>query len=241
MRVHYLQHVSFEGIAGIGDWLKEKHPAAKLTRTKLFNNEPLPQVKEIDWLFVMGGPMNIYEETAYPWLVAEKVFIQQAIEADKMVFGVCLGAQIIADLLGKKNYKNSAREIGWYEVTPPTNVEKNKRETLLDPIFAHSPEVLHWHGETFDIPTEAQWCVQSKVCPHQGFVYQGRVVGLQFHLEMTPQAAKKICAGCASELLLPGKVQSAEEILKDLSRFEKTKRSLDLILSELYQRTVVAQ
>ena len=98
MRIHYLQHVSFENPGSILEWAKANN--GMVTSTQLYNDEALPDVKEFDWLVVMGGPMNIYEEEQYPWLKAEKALIKAAIEANKVVLGMCLGSQLIADIIG---------------------------------------------------------------------------------------------------------------------------------------------
>ena len=103
MRLHYLQHVPFEGLGNIETWAKNK--GFHITRTRFFDNEPLPSTDDFEWLVVMGGPMNIYEETGYPWLVKEKKFIEECLKRDKFVLGICLGGQLIADVLGGRVVK----------------------------------------------------------------------------------------------------------------------------------------
>ncbi len=102
MRLHYLKHVPFEGLGSIRPWAEAQ--GFDITATCFYANEPLPALDKIDWLVVMGGPMNIYEEDQYPWLTDEKKFIHQAIESQKTVLGICLGAQLIADVLGQHVY-----------------------------------------------------------------------------------------------------------------------------------------
>jgi len=114
MRIHYLQHVPFEDLANIESWAKDR--SHDLSRTLLFQEESPPKLNEFDWLIIMGGPMNIYEHDKYPWLVKEKEFIRQAIEEDKIVLGICLGDQLMADVLGGKVHRNDHREIGWFPV-----------------------------------------------------------------------------------------------------------------------------
>ena len=105
MKIHYFQHVPFEGLGNIEDWIKSK--GHTLSSTHFFKNDTLPQLSEIDWLIVMGGPMNVYEENLYPWLAAEKKFIAKAINEGLRVLGICLGAQLIAAALGAKVYPNT--------------------------------------------------------------------------------------------------------------------------------------
>ncbi len=114
MRLHSLEHVPFEDLAEIGVWAENK--GYNLSRTRFYVNDQLPALSEIDWLVVMGGPMNIYEEDRYPWLTREKAFIADAISQRKLVLGICLGAQLIADVLGGPVSQNQFKEIGWLPV-----------------------------------------------------------------------------------------------------------------------------
>ena len=116
MRVHYLQHVPFEGIGAIGEWTRNR--AHDLSSTEMFRvpTPALPRVDELDFLVVMGGPMNVYQEAEYPWFSAEKTFIASTIMAGKPVLGICLGAQLVADVLGGPVSKGEHPEIGWYTV-----------------------------------------------------------------------------------------------------------------------------
>ncbi|WP_199320302.1 type 1 glutamine amidotransferase [Leptolyngbya sp. FACHB-261] len=87
-----------------------------LSATRFYSNESLPSAKDIDWLIVMGGPMNVYEDDKYPWLAEEKRFIEQAIKQDKTVVGIYLGSQLIANVLGAKVYQGQHKEIGWFPI-----------------------------------------------------------------------------------------------------------------------------
>lgn len=109
MRVHSFQHVPFEELAHIARWARDRRH--RLSRTLLFNNDPFPQVSEFDWLIIMGGPMNIYEEEDYPWLSDEKKFIANAIAQQKVVLGICLGAQLVAGVLGRRFLKTLTRKL----------------------------------------------------------------------------------------------------------------------------------
>ena len=115
MRIHSLEHEPFEGLANIEVWAKSR--GYSISRTLLFNNEELPDISDFDWLVIMGGSMNIYEEEKYPWLREEKDFIAEAIAAKKIVLGVCLGSQLAADVLGGRVSRNKYKEIGWFPVS----------------------------------------------------------------------------------------------------------------------------
>ena len=114
IKVHFLQHVQYEGLGSIADWIHGN--SYDLTVTQLFNDQSLPDPGDIDFLIIMGGPMGIYQEDKYPWLKKEKLFIEQAIKKNKKVLGICLGAQLIADVLGSKVFPNKYQEIGWFPV-----------------------------------------------------------------------------------------------------------------------------
>jgi GMP synthase-like glutamine amidotransferase len=207
MRIHCLTHVPFEGPAGIADWAQARRHA--LTVTPLYAGYPPPDAASYDWLVVMGGPMGVGDEAAYPWLVVEKRAIRDAIDAGKTVLGVCLGAQLIAEVLGARVYRNAHPEIGWMsiELTP---------EALESPLFGFLPpslQVFHWHGDTFDLPPGAVHLARSGACAHQAFSCAGRVLGLQFHLESTPASVRDLVTHCADEIRPAPYVQGAERML----------------------------
>ena len=114
MHAHVFQHVPFEGLGSIGPWLEARR--AVVTVTRFFEDAVLPEAEGLDLLIVMGGPMSVNDEKLYPWLIAEKRFIAQAILRGKAVLGVCLGAQLIAAALGARIYPNGEKEIGWFPV-----------------------------------------------------------------------------------------------------------------------------
>ena len=106
MHVHYLQHVAFEDAANIAVWAHER--GHRLTNTRLDLDQPLPEPGGLDWLVVMGGPMNVDEHEIYPWLVREKEFIRRAIDRGVPVLGVCLGGQLISRVLGRASHEEPA-------------------------------------------------------------------------------------------------------------------------------------
>jgi GMP synthase-like glutamine amidotransferase len=206
MRIHWFQHVAFEGLGAIEDWLLAR--GHTLTHTRFHAGETAPAtVDGFDWLIVMGGPMNIYQYRDHPWLRAEKRVIRDAVAANKRVLGVCLGAQLIADAMGGKVYQNAEREIGWF---PVTAVPEGAGSPFA---FPKDAVVFHWHGDTFSLPPGGVWLARSKACEHQAFAMGARVLGLQFHVEMTPDDVKRIAAECADELTPAAYVQSAQEII----------------------------
>ena len=207
MRVHYLQHVSFEGLGSMLGYFNS--PAYRLSATRLYAGESLPDVDDFDWLLVMGGPMGIYDHVEYPWLKPEKALIRAAIEAGKRVLGICLGAQLIADCLGATVTRNAHREIGWF----PVRFSEQCRETPLGAILPQCITAFHWHGDTFALPRGAVLLGSSEACPNQGFILDNRVFGFQFHLETDPAAAARLLRHCSEDMEHDRFVQSATEIM----------------------------
>jgi GMP synthase-like glutamine amidotransferase len=227
MNIHYLQHVPFEGLGSIESQLKAGHH--QLSSTHLYKNPLLPAIEEIDWLIVMGGPMGVHDETEYPWLKPEKNFIRQAIDANKKILGICLGAQLIADVLGTKVYQNRYREIGWFNID--RSAEGNS--TILSTALPEQTEVFHWHGDTFDIPAGAKLLASSEACKNQGFILDNRVVGLQFHLETTSASARALIKNAADELDDSRYVQTEKEILTSPGRFLRINQIMSAVLNAL--------
>lgn len=207
MRVHYLQHVEFEGLGSIEPWLISQ--GYTITCTRLFDLENLPSaesISTIDLLIIMGGPMSVNDEIDYPWLASEKQFVRQCIDADKPVLGICLGAQMIANTLGAKVFPNKEKEIGWFPI-----YSTNHSNSTFN--FPSSATVFHWHGETFDLPSGAIQLARSEGCQNQAFQYKERVIGLQFHLETTPESAQAIVSQCRNELVSSQYIQDEANIL----------------------------
>lgn len=224
-KAHILQHVPFENEGTIKDWLAQNN--YKISRTCLYKNENLPNVEEIDFLIVMGGPMSIHDEEEFPWLTLEKSFIRSAIEQEKKMLGICLGAQLFADALGAEIKKNNQPEIGWFQIE---QVKEN-------PFLAGLPEkfyALHWHGETFSIPKEGERLFKSKACKNQAFSYNGFLLGLQFHIETSQEGLKNLIMNCRNELIQSPYVQNEKELEEGISK-HSTKEILFKMLDNLTQ------
>lgn len=227
MQVAVLTHVDFENSAGIGQWAEAR--GHKLTVYKMHQGDQLPQVEGVDFLVVMGGPMNIYDHDMHPWLLEEKVFLRQAVQSGVPTIGVCLGAQLLADVLGARVFKNTEPEIGFYPVT----LTAEARSLGLFASWPKTLETLHWHGDTFDIPSGAVPLGASKATANQGFVYQNRVIGLQFHMEATPQNWDALIDNCGEEIV-PGRfVQSADEMRTGYGGLGANRVLMDALLDSL--------
>ena len=207
MHIHYLQHVPFEGLGSIHTWALQH--AHQVSVSRLYEQTRFPDQEQFDWLIVMGGPMSVYEERQYPWLIPEKRFIETCISSGKVVIGICLGAQLIADVLGANVYANQHKEIGWL----PIHFTDDARHL---PLFRDIPSpltVFHWHGDTFDLPGNALHIARSEACINQAFLAHNRVLGLQFHLEMTQHNVQQLVNACQDELVDAPFIQNRETIL----------------------------
>ena len=191
MRIAVLQHVPFEGPAAIADWAAAR--GFDVAVRHLYRGDPLPELSEFDMLVVMGGPMSANDEAALAWLAPEIARVGEAIASEKLVLGVCLGAQIIAKSLGAKVYKGRHKEIGWFPV----------QAEAAHPLFAGLPSdfvAFHWHGETFDLPEKAVRLASTAATPNQAFAVGAKVLGLQFHMEATKESVEALLENASGEI-----------------------------------------
>jgi GMP synthase-like glutamine amidotransferase len=208
MHAHVLQHVPFEDIGSMASWLAAR--GATLSYTRFY--EPAaapPSPAGIDLVIAMGGPMSVNDEDHLPWLRAEKAFMRELVAGEVSVLGVCLGAQLIASALGARVYPNPEKEIGWF----PVRAHSDGHNGPIDPFrFPDECPVLHWHGETFDLPPGAIRLASSTACANQAFQIGRKVIGLQFHLETTPESAAAILDHCRDDLVAGPWIQTEAAI-----------------------------
>lgn len=206
MNIHYLQHVPFETLSSLEKWAYK--PGNRVTATRFFEDERLPFVDAFDMLIVLGGPMSAGDEAIYPWLKKEKELIAKAIAKGKMVLGICLGSQLIAEVLGSKVYANKEKEIGWF----PLQIA-NTMSSPLERIPSETT-VFHWHGDTFDLPKDAVLLASTSVCVHQAYFVNPNILGLQFHLEANEKSIAEFITHGKKELEQGGNFVQTEQDLK---------------------------
>ena len=223
MHIHYLKHVPYEGLGSMAILLSAN--SCELTHTCLYEDQSLPSIHDLDALIVMGGPMGVHDEDEHPWLTLEKEFIESVIERDVPVLGVCLGAQLIADVLGASVNKNVYEEIGWFPVKRTKGLQDERVQNLPTRFDA-----LHWHGDTFDIPSGASNFIVSEGCANQAFVYGENVLGLQFHLEMLPLNVEELYQACGKPEKKGTYIQNLDEMLAPTEKFQKASEILEEIL-----------
>lgn len=186
MSVLILKNVSTEGPGTIEDFLREQGIPYRIVELE---KEAVPHPDEFDTLVMMGGPMSVNEEEIYPYIKRERELVKEFIAGGKRVFGVCLGAQIMAKALGAEVYVGPEKEIGWYEIEL---TEDGIRDPLMKKLAVHPRagdfwkrfRVFHWHGETFDVPSGAVRLAKSALYPNQAFRYGNNAYAFQFHIEV---------------------------------------------------------
>ena len=203
MNVQVLQHVPFEGLGSIETWLAQR--SAVVHHTRFYQSAVLPDPRAVDLVIAMGGPMSVNDEREHPWLKPEKSFIREAVERGRAVLGVCLGAQMIASALGARVFPNAHKEIGWLSVQAASQDGDAFR-------FPPQATVFHWHGETFDLLPGAVHLARSAGCENQAFQIGRNVIGLQFHLETTPESADQIIRHCRGELVAGDYIQTEQAL-----------------------------
>lgn len=229
MRAHVFQHVSFEGLGALEPVLRKR--GFEIGHTRFFADDSLPDPDAVDFLVAMGGPMSVNDEAILPWLAAETEFIRRFLATGKPLLGVCLGAQLLASALGARVFPNREREIGWFPVEGvPHRVPAGFR-------FPPAIDVFHWHGETFDLPPGAVHLARSRACENQAFQI-GAAIGLQFHLETTPESARALVANARAEIVPGPFVQAGADILAARpEQYAAPHRLLDDLLAHLLSRS----
>ena len=223
MNIHILQHAEWETIGQLDRWFYEN--GLSYSTTHLYKGEKLPKTK-IDFLIIMGGPMGIFDDENYYWLKEERELIKQTVNSKAKVLGICLGSQFIADSLGAKVFPGKEKEIGFFDIKKVTN----------HPITNSLPnefEVFHWHGDTFETPKNAINLFESELTENQGFIYDNRVVALQFHLEVGMKEIESFVENGINELIPSTYVQHKNEILNQNFNFDKSNSYLFNILDSI--------
>ena len=222
----------------------EEREAPKVRGSDCKERRPCPtKISDMDGLIVMGGPMGIADDEQYPWLAAEKAFIKQMIDQNKPVLGICLGAQLIADVLGAKvgpvrrslgeGGKNEHKEIGFYECRASVPLALNDRDGRST-FFPEQFVPFHWHGDTFGIPEGAVRLASSEATENQAFLYKTNVLALQFHLETTEESLLTLYENCSDEITDAPFIQSLEKMQENFPMLGKCNELMFALLKRLF-------
>lgn len=225
MKIVAFKHFDFDDDCAFATWAANReHEWIVKDPAKGIQKEWLA---DMDLLVILGGPMSVYQEDRFTWLADEKLFVKQAIENGKNVLGICLGAQMIAEVLGGAVYRTKNKEIGWRKIHRTA-----ANHPWLDGLPKHFYS-FQWHGDTFDLPRGAQRLAYSDACENQAFCYGERVVGLQFHLETSPICIESMIAHWSDELVDAPYIQPVEHIRRETFRSAASWRMLHGILSRI--------
>lgn len=176
----FVKHIDIEGPGSVEEFFR--NTTWSLQTVNLAQGERLPDnLREIEAIITLGGPMNVYQEDKYPFLKDEDVFLKNAIKNQVPTLGICLGAQLLAKAAGAKIKKAKTEEIGWYKANlTPAGLKDNLFLGLKPQL-----DVFQWHEDTFDIPEQGILLAESKTCKNQAFRFGTNAYGLQFHFEVT--------------------------------------------------------
>jgi len=222
--LYCLQQVPFEGPGMIDPVLQQMGYSLKCI--KLYNGDVPPDSEVIDYLIILGGPMDIEDEDQYPWLADEKKLIKAMIDAGKPVLGICLGAQFIAQVLGKTVYPAEHQEVGWY----PIDLTQAAREHDLTSSWGVHPTVFHWHSNTFDLPEGAIHLASTDACVNQAFILNENIIGLQFHLEIGRHQVQRMIDNWGRYNENGPYIQDPEEMLEQSDASERTQKMLQQLM-----------
>ena len=151
-------------------------------------------------MIVLGGPIGVYETAAYPFLTREIQLVERRLNKGRATLGICLGSQIMARALGARVYQGHTKEIGWGNV----QLTNEGRASCLKTLAGDKAKVLHWHGDTFDLPDQAALLASTALYPNQAFAYGSRALALQFHAEVDERHLEEWYVGHAVELATCG-------------------------------------
>ena len=187
-----IRHVAFEDAGLLGDVLAARGFSLRYLEAGV---DDFALAAEADLLVVLGGPISVYEESSYPFLTDELRVIGDRLRDERPVIGFCLGAQLMARALGARVYPNPAgKEIGWSALSL-TEAGRNSPLAKITDI-----PVLHWHGDTFDLPHGAQLLASTPTTPHQAFSWGYSALALQFHPEVSARGLERWYIGHAAEI-----------------------------------------
>ncbi len=227
MRIHILKHGTLADDVNIVGWAEDMEHT--VTKTILTEGEELPGINDFDWLIILGGIMDTHEVDKFPWLVDEKKLIREAVDSNKIVLGICLGSQLLAEALGAKIRLNENKEVGWQGVRLTEEAKKSE-------VFGSFPEyfsVFQWHSYTFDLPEGAVLIAENNACRNQAFEYNGRVIGTQFHPEFNNDCIRELVQEYYDDAGEGPYIQAKEAIMTEHCLIREIDALIDLLLTNI--------
>ena len=207
------QHDPFEDLGFFAEVLEKQHAAYRVVR--LFHDEmPEENWEQVKALIILGGPMNVDDESSFPILRWEKRIIRAAIDEAVPILGICLGAQLIATTLGAAVFHGAVKEIGW----SPISITPMAKSIPYSATCPRTPTVFQWHGDGFELPSAAILLASSQHYRTQAFRLGKTIYGLQFHLEVTPRMIERWLDERTKDLALAPYVQP-DKIIADTQNY----------------------
>ena len=191
-----VRHVAFEDLGTFGPVLMAA--GFDLSVMDAGVDDLFEPILHSDLVVVLGGPIGVYEQDRYPFLVDELRALGKRAREGRPTLGICLGAQLLAAALGARVYPGGTKEIGW----GPISLTPAGRTSCLSKLEGQS--VLHWHGDTFDLPRDAELLASTDVYPHQAFSLGRNLLALQFHPEVDARRFEQWLIGHTGELSSTG-------------------------------------
>jgi GMP synthase (glutamine-hydrolysing) len=188
-----IRHLAFEDLGSFHPILRQRGFNVHYREAGL-DDLAARDLMDVDLLVVLGGPIGVYEGKAYPFLAKEIRLIERRLVSGRPVLGICLGAQLMAKALGARVYKGKKKELGWGALTLSAAGKASPLAVL------GRASVLHWHGDTFDLPEGATLLASNEVTPHQAFAWKRHGLALQFHVEVTAQGLERWFVGHTLEI-----------------------------------------
>lgn len=189
--IYAIQHLAFEDLGALEDVFYQLGFRVRYFEAGIDDLSKALQHKGLT--IILGGPIGVYETDDYPFLQQEIDLLKVRLKENLPTLGICLGAQLIAHALGAKVYAGQQKEIGWSQLSI-----SDTANNLLAPLM--DTPVLHWHGDTFDLPEQAELLASSEIYPHQAFSVGKNILALQFHLEVAADSLEKWLIGHTCEL-----------------------------------------
>jgi GMP synthase (glutamine-hydrolysing) len=189
-----IRHVPFEDLGSFASVLRERGFAVAYRDAGL-DDLGAPDLVDADLLIVLGGPIGVYETRDYPFLKGEIAVVERRLRSGRPVLGLCLGAQIMAKALGARVFNGKRKELGW---SPLELTDSGRKSALAE--LGRRTAVLHWHGDTFDLPREAELLASTRLYANQAFAWRRHALGLQFHVEVTTRGLERWYVGHALEI-----------------------------------------
>lgn len=208
-----IRHLAFEDLGSLEPVLSQQGYSIQYLEAGMDDLSAIAPLNT-DLLIVLGGPIGAYDEQDYPFLVDELRILEQRLAADLPTLGICLGAQLMARALGANVYPGGQKEIGW----SPLTLSAAGQQSPLKHLTTQSTPVLHWHGDTFDLPTGAIHLAASDKYVNQAFSWGKNGLGLQFHPEVTKRGLERWFIGHAGEIGATPDV-SVAQLRQDTARY----------------------